>query len=301
MIYFGVICMAETHLVIVGTSVLRNGLRELGSPEAASCPGGGSAARCSDLVAACADPQRLDRERCKALQGDGECLGLLTCLVSKNPFRMSAELNAMDWVVKDKCGNVRRIVLFASDTPEGRAAADVLSRFFGTECPGVEVVAETVTGLGGEFWPGLLNLTRSLARWARRAFYQDNDIVYLNATGGFKPEAGMAILAAMLAAPVVPYYKHEAMKETVILPQIPLRVDEGRLRVLIGQLLNIAKKNTKIRLGDPNLSEIRWALIYLAKMGVLRRLGGETYEVTDRAEEILNLLAQMYEELVVKP
>ena len=293
--------MAETHLVIVGTSVLRNGLRELGSPEVASCPGGGSAARCSDLVAACADPQRLDRERCASLLGDEECLGLLGCLVSRDPFRMSAELNAMDWVVENKCSDVRRIVLFASDTPEGRAAATVLERFLGAECPGVEVVTETVTGLGGEFWPGLLNLTRAIARWARRAFYRDNDMVYLNATGGFKPEAGMAILAAMLAAPVVPYYKHEAMKETVILPQIPLSVDEGRLRVLIGHILNTARSGARIRLGDPSLSEIRWVLVYLAKAGLLNRLSADVYEVTDRAEEVLHLIAQIYEELVVKP
>ncbi len=293
--------MAESHLVIVGTSILRNALRELGSPDAASCPGGSSAARCSDLVAACADPQRLDRDRCTALISEEECLKLLTCLVSRNPFQMSAELNTMDWVVRNKCSGVRRIVLFASDTPEGKAAATVLSRFLERECPGVEVVTETVTGLGGEFWPGLLNLTRSIARWARRAFYRDNDIVYLNATGGFKPEAGMSILAAMLAAPVVPYYKHEAMKETVILPQVPLKVDEGRLRVLIGQLLNIAKKGVRINLGDPNLSEIRWILIYLARLGVLSQLNRDVYEVTDRAEEILHLLTQIYEELLVKP
>ena len=301
MIYLGAVCMAETHLVIVGTSVLRNGLRELGSPEAASCPGGSGAARCSDIVASCADPQRLNRERCESLLGDEECLGLLTCLVSRDPFGMSAELNAMDWVVRTSCINVRRIVLFASDTPEGQAAAKVLSRFLETRCPGVEVRSETVTGLGGEFWPGLLNLTRGIARWARRAFYRDNDIVYLNATGGFKPEAGMGILAAMLAAPVVPYYKHEAMKETVILPQIPLKVDEGRLRLLIGQLLNIAKKGTRISLSDPNLSETRWILAYLAKMGILNQLGKDAYEVTERAEEILHLLVQIYEELLVKP
>jgi len=290
--------LGQAHLVIVGTSVLRNALRLLEQDRLGSCRGG-DVASCRDALAYCADPRRLDRARCRELFGE-ECFELVYCLLESSPQGMSAELNAMDWVLGQGCPGVEEIVLFASDTPEGGIAARLLARYLSGSCPGARIETVTVPGLGSEFWTGLLNIVKRVREKAREA-HRRGDIVYLNATGGFKPETGMALIAAMLAAPTAAYYKHEAMRETVMLPALPLGIDKGRLRLAKAQLLGVARSGETIRLDDPGYAEIQWILSYLAMTGLLVSRGQGYYTVTDKAAELLEILASIYDELEPGP
>jgi len=273
------------HLVLVGTSLLRNALAAVRSGRVSAPPG------CGEVLAACADPARLDRGRCG--REIDRCLGFVGRLVEEDPYRMSAELNAMDWVLESGCGDVARLVLLASDTPEGLAAARVLEGYLSSRgCP---ARVRVVRGLGSSegFWPGLLELVKVIAEEARAA-YADGYFVYLNATGGFKPESGMALLAASAAAPVAAYYKHEAMRETVMLPLLPVRPDGGRLRAMTSKLLLAAKPGARVELDDPAYEDIRWLLIFLARSGVAQLRDGALL-VDERVAEALSTIARIYE------
>lgn len=279
------------HIVLVGTSVLRNALRRL---EAGSVGGCVAPEECREVLAACADPSRLDRGRCR--EGIGACMEFLRCMVEQDPAGMSAELNAMDWVLGSGCSGVSGVVLLASDTPEGEAAARVLDEYLSTRgCPSR---VRVVRGLGSDagFWPGLVELARVVAEEARGA-YAMGHFIYLNATGGFKPESGFAVLAATAVAPVSAYYKHEAMKETVLLPMIPVAVDAGRMRAIVSKLELAAVPGKKLDPGDPQLEDIRWVLHFLAKTGVLRDEDG-LLVVDEKAADIMSLIARVYEAIL---
>jgi putative CRISPR-associated protein (TIGR02619 family) len=266
-------------------------LARLGGAGVEGCVG--DAGRCAGLVAACADPRRRDPGVCEGLLGDAECLGLIGCLVDRDPFGMSAELNAMDWVLGARCPGVTEVALLASDTPEGRAAAEILKRYLVEHCEDAEVRVEEISGLGREFWQGLLETVKKVVDIVGGA-YREGHMVYLNATGGFKPETAMALIAAMLAAPVAPYYKHEAMKQTVMLPPIPVQPDKGRIRLIVGQLQLLANEN-QVRLDDPRYAETQWILNYLAQTKTLQQLPNGYYKITPQAKQILENLAKIYE------
>ncbi|ABM80618.1 putative CRISPR-associated protein [Hyperthermus butylicus] len=281
----------QAHLVIVGTSVLRNALQraQRGAHDGCSWPGD----RCLELLASCADPRRLDRGKCAELRRDSRCWSYVECLVKSDPYGMSAELNAMEWVLGSGCAGVGRIVLYASDTLEGRYAAEILRGFLTGKCRGAEVSERMVSGLGTDFWRGLINIVEAITSDVKE-LAREGYTVYLNATGGFKPEAGIALLAASLAGPIAAYYKHESMREAVMLPLIPLNVDKGRVLAIVAKLEYLAHHKPKIRLDDPQLVEVQWILYFLAQSGALESLGEGYYKVTDCAAEILTLVSKLY-------
>ncbi len=271
------------HLVLVGTSVLRNSSRLLGGD-------------CGVLAGRCGDPRAPEPETCSRLLG--ECLGEAVELVAERPGVLSAELNAMDWVLASRCSGVEEVRLLASDTEPGRAAAEILRGALEKLCPGVRTVVETVPGLGRReagFWPGLIDLVKTVVGHAREA-YGRGLLVYLNATGGFKPESAAALLAASAAAPVTAYYKHEAMRETVVLPQLPVTVDAGRLRAAMS-LLHAAAEEDEVDPWDPRYEQIAWILWFMYSSHSFRTRDGRIV-VDERARETFKVLASIYEYLV---
>ncbi len=285
----------SVHLVLVGTSLIRNAYRVLSQGGAGGCaapPG------CVELLRVCGgEPRARDEEECCRRLGGGEardCLAAVACLLDRDPYGMSAELNAMDWVLRGGCSGVDRVVLYASDTPEGRLAAEMLAAWLRPACRGAEVEARIVQGLGRKpFWTGLVELAVTLARDAREA-YLDGKLVYLNATGGFKPESAAALLAAQAVAPIHPYYKHEAMRETVVLPYIPLALDRGRLRALRGKLHAAAEAGEASPGESP---ELAWILGFLEASGEATRTEDGGLRLSSKAREILLLIDRVYEEL----
>ena len=285
----------SVHLVLVGTSLLRNAYRVLsrGEPGGCEAPSG-----CLELLQVCGgDPRARDEAECCRRLSGGEardCVAAVACLLDRDPYGMSAELNAMDWVLRRGCEGVDRVVLYASDTPEGRLAAEMLAAWLRPACRGAEVEAKTVRGLGRQpFWGGLVELAVTLARDAREAYLGDK-LVYINATGGFKPESAAALLAAQAVAPVHPYYKHEAMRETVVLPYIPLALDRGRLRALRGKLHAAAESGEASPLESP---ELAWILGFLEASGEASRTETGSLRLSDKARDVLRIIDRVYEEL----
>ena len=188
----------------------------------------------------------------KALEGEAisfeELVGELLNAVLDSPKAMSAELNTCLDILKEgfELRRVQLIYLFHTDTWIGRLCGRVLQRFFDRvsvrDFDGFIACQEPieVEGLGDprRFREGLANLLGLIAEHVA-IFKKMGDRVLIHATGGFKPESAMALLAANLpglGAPVL--YIHEHFKEVVRIPAIPLsprleRIFEGLMdRVL---------------------------------------------------------------------
>ena len=234
----------EAHLVTVGTSLLANTLRLLrralasGSTQARlatplgsvtvdfSQLGGPEALReAEQCLAACADPARLDEGECRrCTSGDTAARRAAELALRSEPYMASAEFNAARWRlgVPPRCPSGVVFVLYASDTIAGQLAAETLGGYL--EGIGCQARVEVVKGLGHRLWEGVAELARRIICHTDCLAAQGCR-VYVNPTGGFKPESAAAVLAAGLAGATAAYYVHEAMREPVFIPFPPLVVD----------------------------------------------------------------------------
>ncbi len=57
--------------------------------------------------------------------------------------------------------------------------------------------------------------------------------VYVNATGGFKPETAFMVIVAMLVGADRAYYIHEAFREVVEVPLLPITIDERFIEPMV--------------------------------------------------------------------
>ena len=166
-------------------------------------------------------------------------------VVLESPKAMSAELNTCLDVLREgfELRRVQLIYLFHTDTWIGRLCGGVLYRFFEEvsvrDFDGLVACQEPVEveGLGDSrrFREGLANLLGLIAEYIA-SFKKMGDRVLIHATGGFKPESAMALLAANLpglGAPVL--YIHEYFREVVRIPAIPL---SPRLERVFGGLMD---------------------------------------------------------------
>jgi len=217
------------HLVSVGTSLLRNGVRRL-----VSCVDGGGCGFDSGVVEGVVgfveDCLRAsvgsgdDLECLRVASGWGEVHRVLYDLVSGDPYRMSAELNAMrPWLESAAAGDswsVGLVVLYPTSTGAGVLAGRVLQRYLASVLPeGVSVELEPVEGFERGVWPGLAGLAGRVREGVRRVL-RAGGVAMLNATGGFKPESGFMILAGLLHASgkSYAYYIHELHREPTVIP-----------------------------------------------------------------------------------
>jgi hypothetical protein len=72
----------------------------------------------------------------------------------------------------------------------------------------------------GAGWPA-----RAVGNDVRRA-RGEGRLTYVVATGGFKPESTLAVIAAYLAGAHGAVYVHETFKDVVELPMLPLQLEE---------------------------------------------------------------------------
>jgi putative CRISPR-associated protein (TIGR02619 family) len=176
------------HLVTVGVSLLLNARKELGKGELS------------------------EEELLSFVQNQ------------KDSRRASAELNTLISVIEQKKGEQHIVYLLHSDTKEGRLCASVLERYLSGL--GLRLHAEVVEikdlGNPQAFTKGLANLLERMVGLIR-GHYSTNDRVFIHASGGFKPETAMALMAANLPGSGAPvFYVHESFKEVVRLPAVPV-------------------------------------------------------------------------------
>ena len=189
--------MPRTHLVPVGTSLLRNAARDL-------------------------DLGRTLNEA-----------DLDNYLSSASPERVSAENNALHRELRE--GD--HVVLFASDTDEGERCAQAMARHLhrtGTEVlpcrrgDDGEAGSFRVPDLGmderGRFLRrGLRAYVRLLIQWIEDEQRGGREVL-VNATGGFKSQTSLAVLAGTIFRLPI-YYIFETGTENVLLPGLPLEWD----------------------------------------------------------------------------
>ncbi|ABP50687.1 MULTISPECIES: putative CRISPR-associated protein [Pyrobaculum] len=181
-------------------------------------------------------PEGLDRLRPddpRQAELDKAPRGALVEYAALNPRECCAELNTVaavlerwSWMAVDLS-----FVLYASDTGQGRLAAEVIkealcrvaSGFWrGGRCGGRVRVVE---GLGWEdkFGEALLRLATAIREDFSEA-RREGRMPYIVATGGFKPESTFAVVAAYAAGAVGVFYIHETFRRLVELPMVPLQL-----------------------------------------------------------------------------
>ncbi|MEW6140289.1 MAG: putative CRISPR-associated protein [Thermodesulfobacteriota bacterium] len=159
--------------------------------------------------------------------------GRLAGLLVKLPPELrlcGAEINSIAAMVKKGFlpENRQSLILLVSDTTEGSAIGEILSRYFeASHCPirFERCEIETVSGLQDEQpllfqREGLPNLVRLLGKHYRKW----GGTIAINATGGYKAQIALAVAFGQAAGSTV-YYKHERFDQIIRFPQIPFTLD----------------------------------------------------------------------------
>lgn len=200
------------HIILVGASIALNARREgiisLDLPELEVALREGAESREGLL------PQLLD-------------------FVSRDPKSASAELNTcLDLMFEGYWrGRQQWVYLLSSDTEVGRLCASVLQEYlrslsskeFNQRMMVYKPIEVEQLGSPDKFGDGLGNLFRIVVGYIR-SHKRMGDVVFVHATGGFKPETAIAILAANspgAGAPV--FYVHEHFRKVVRIPAMPVK------------------------------------------------------------------------------
>ncbi len=178
----------------------------------------------------------------------------------KNPRRASPEVNAM-WKYLER-GLVNQVYLYHTDTGVGKFCAELLRKYFREE-HNIETYVVKLEGFGLVFEEGLTSLLDKVVDKIRKLTLSPLVRVYLNATGGFKPENAILVLAASLMNVKTIYYMHEKFKEPIELPIFPLTIKEEYLKILkqINEYEKMHGFSIKIELikkiGEAKLNELK--------------------------------------------
>lgn len=221
----------QVHVFTVGTSVLRNiaGDRVAGVLRRAGV---------DPSVAYSLHPEDPAQARLEELAEDERVVGEVAGRVVENPRAYSAELNAfMAFVEERGLGGGLSVVLLHTDTGSGLFSSRVLGEALRRMGYGVErSVRVAGFGLGAErMMEALANLMDEMAGVKLR---HGGSRLYLNATGGYKPESAFAVVSALLLGYNAAYYIHEAFRGLVVLPSPPLEL-RGDYRRRLGALLGL--------------------------------------------------------------
>ena len=202
------------HLVIVGTSVLRNFSLRVKN----------SSSQVREIAVLCGRARPgsdEDRECAKRVTPGSPVFSSIYGELVNDPYGMSAELNAMrPWLEaflrREDKSFVAGVLLLHSDTGAGWVAAKLLEEFF--RDARVDVAVARVPDLGSprSIPRGLVNLCRMVSREVDRV-RRGGYCPVINLTGGFKPESGYALLCGLERA-FAAYYIHESFRRPIVLP-----------------------------------------------------------------------------------
>lgn len=222
------------HIVLVGTSILRNTANIIkerdrnpiarGILERISREYDYPIDSLVETITSCArSPPGQDLECARHAALSSPVFHTLLKTLEYDPCRISAEVNSMQpWLPlctsHDPPSRIDFIDIIHTDTGSGLLAASVLTHFLNEVHGGARMIRVEGFGRPGEMMRGILNLIQAIKEVAG----ERENIVLLNVTGGFKPESGAALLTGLghhriLAA----YYIHEAFRDTVVLPLVP--------------------------------------------------------------------------------
>jgi len=134
-------------------------------------------------------------------------------------------------IFKEK--KVNEVHLYSTDTGRGKFCANQLQKYFYDEI-GVKADIVRVEGFGIplQFEEGLVNLLDKISNKITTLKQNPNNQIYLNATGGFKPENAILYTSAALLKIDNIYYLHEESKKPVQLPLIPITLNPKYMKIL---------------------------------------------------------------------
>jgi putative CRISPR-associated protein (TIGR02619 family) len=152
--------------------------------------------------------------------------------VMNNPKDASAELNSFlsfleKYMIKKEDIEV---LIYSTDTSNNRLTAQIVYEYLqgeGFRLVGNVVVVDNFGVSVDMFELGLTNLLDKVVGVLKSKVDQGYEI-YVNATAGYKPETTFLVLASMLVSKLSPivFYQHEAFKEPIILPLIPIVISK---------------------------------------------------------------------------
>ncbi len=199
----------------------------------------------------------------RASEGTEEFEAALQILAS-DPYRASAELNAMRPYLEG--GGVAAASLLSTDSGAAYFCASVIAKYLRDS--GVEADVHRIPQLGLDFDEGLYNLLDEVARLASEARKRGMP-VYLNLTGGFKPETAALYALAPLIGANKAYYVHEFTRSHVELPILPLTIDPAyrraasRLDQLPPPLLRALEENGVVKREGSEYKVRKWVALVL--------------------------------------
>lgn len=240
--------MRHVHLVTVGISIINNYLRNYADER-------------EKIIL------RDDKEVFKYCSPSTKLFLNVYEKVNLNPQRMSAELNAMWNYIQSRL--VDEVYLYSTDTGRGMFCAKQLQKYFYDQI-GIKAYVIRVSGFGLplQFEEGLVNLLDKISNKIVQLKRNPNNKIYLNATGGFKPEnAILYTIAALLQIDNI-YYLHEESKQLVLLPLIPISLNLKYKEMLkyikeYQKIHGFMPKNQFIQIyGEENLCHLKaWNLV----------------------------------------
>jgi putative CRISPR-associated protein (TIGR02619 family) len=160
---------------------------------------------------------------------------------------LSAEIHSL---VRIGVSAADRVILLASDTPDGQACAHALTRYLGRHYPGILTEARPVKGLqvaDAELFrrEGVVNFVRDCLR-AVHDFSAAQ--VILNPTGGYKALVPYTVLVGMVKR-VPCRYIFEQSTQLLTLPPLPVAFDRGPFERYRG-LIERIERDTAIPAAD---------------------------------------------------
>ncbi|RLE62805.1 MAG: hypothetical protein DRJ47_10185 [Thermoprotei archaeon] len=156
--------------------------------------------------------------------------------VSSDPKRASPELNAFIsfyHTLSRANKNDVELSLYTTDTGVGLFCGRILYEYLCRQGFKVNSVSKLRKyGWGPEFFDeALLDMVDKFSREIAEK-RKEGVKVYVNATGGFKPETAFTVITALLMEVDGVYYIHEYFREITLLPAIPLSIKESYFKVL---------------------------------------------------------------------
>ncbi|OYT40747.1 MAG: hypothetical protein B6U89_01180 [Desulfurococcales archaeon ex4484_58] len=281
------------HIVTVGTSIVRNAKSEVDKAlkEGREHPLVGYADLLEKLVKARPGSSE-DREAALHVPAPNKPMskfyGLLRDLVYSDPKKYSAELNAIlsytEYLHREQGVEeaIHEFKLYTTDSWVCALCGHLIKSYLsmrkfkdvGIEHDVGNIDIEKIRGWGTNFWLAIIELIKELEKdLSNRKEY---DQVFINLTGGFKPETGFLIWASSLFGVDLAYYIHENIREIVELPLIRTRIAHDYAEIL--ERVKDIEPGKIIE--DPELTKLT------RRIGILHR-GRLTKEAIEFIERIL--------------
>lgn len=176
--------------------------------------------------------------------------------------RTCAEIDSTRAWLRKRGVALARITLISSDTEAGGFCAEVLEtvlpKALGSKA---QVERQTVEKLGTDkLNSGLRNYVHDLTDLIKGARSREQEVA-INATPGFKPEAGLALLVGATSGAYV-FYLHESMKEVMEFPPVPLSWDLDPTDLATLTLMNTNPEHAGARDLDIGRRPRLWPFVY---------------------------------------